>query len=158
MPRAKGERKHSKKAASAVSASTHATATPGPPQGTADPELDRDTDPATLLQRLIKRQSFAGSWTREDLPCSAMHVSRDAVKASAEKLAATHPAIGGDKIAAVLATAIVIMFLEKKMADEEETWELVVEKARGWLAGEVGDEEVLKEVWKEADDIVGAAA
>jgi hypothetical protein len=46
------------------------------------------------------------------------------------------------------------MFLEKKMQDEEETWELVVEKARAWLENELA-EDVLAQVWQLAEDIVG---
>lgn len=54
----------------------------------------------------------------------------------------------------VLATATVVLFLEKKMQDEEETWELIVEKARAWLENEVA-EDVLAQVWQLAKDIVG---
>jgi hypothetical protein len=54
----------------------------------------------------------------------------------------------------ILATATVVMFLEKRMQDEEETWELVVEKARAWLENEVA-EDVLAQVWQLAESIVG---
>lgn len=56
----------------------------------------------------------------------------------------------------ILATAVIILFLERKMADDEETWELVVEKARAWLGDKVVDEKGLDEVWRVAGELVGA--
>lgn len=54
-----------------------------------------------------------------------------------------------------VATAAVVSFLEKKMADEEETWELVVEKARTWLEDTV-DAAYLGRVLVAGASIVGA--
>jgi hypothetical protein len=51
-------------------------------------------------------------------------------------------------------TAIVVIFLSKKMRSEEDTWELVVEKARTWLEHALA-EDVLSDVWKMAEKIVG---
>jgi hypothetical protein len=102
----------------------------------------------TLLQRLIARQSFEGSWAAIDkLPCDEMKLDRDAASKAIAKLTETN----ADK---VLATATAVMFLEKKMQDEEETWELVVEKARAWLENELA-EDVLAQVWQLAEGIVG---
>ncbi|KAI1421411.1 von Willebrand factor type A domain-containing protein [Xylaria sp. FL1777] len=39
---------------------------------------------------------------------------------------------------AVVATALAIVFLEKRMAHEAESWELIVEKARNWLGQQHG--------------------
>ncbi|RII23099.1 hypothetical protein CUC08_Gglean013070 [Alternaria sp. MG1] len=104
--------------------------------------------PGTLLQRLIARQSFEGSWAAIDkLPCDEMKLDRDAASKAIAKLTETN----ADK---VLATATAVMFLEKKMQDEEETWELVVEKARAWLENELA-EDVLAQVWQLAEGIVG---
>ncbi|KAG9061239.1 hypothetical protein KI688_007577 [Linnemannia hyalina] len=49
----------------------------------------------------------------------------------------------------VAATAFAIVFLEKKQAKEKDTWELVVEKAKGWMEEKIGVhmvEEVLHKV------------
>lgn len=54
-----------------------------------------------------------------------------------------------------VATAAVISFLEKKMANEEDTWELVVEKARTWLEDTV-DAAYLDRVLVAGKSIVGA--
>lgn len=107
----------------------------------------------TVLERLIQFQSFEGSWTRDNLPCDAMGISRDAARTSVKKLTA-ETGIDEDKIATMLATAIVVLFLEKKLSSEEETWELIVEKARDWLDDAVTSE-VLAQVWKEAGDVIG---
>ncbi|RYN93367.1 hypothetical protein AA0119_g9510 [Alternaria tenuissima] len=107
-----------------------------------------EEETGTLLQRLIARQSFEGSWAAIDkLPCDEMKLDRDAASKAIAKLTETN----ADK---VLATATVVMFLEKKMQDEEETWELVVEKARAWLENELA-EDVLAQVWQLAEGIVG---
>ncbi|CAN9132893.1 unnamed protein product [Alternaria alternata] len=107
-----------------------------------------EEETGTLLQRLIARQSFEGSWAAIDkLLCDEMKLDRDAASKAIAKLTETN----ADK---VLATATVVMFLEKKMQDEEETWELVVEKARAWLENELA-EDVLAQVWQLAEGIVG---
>ena len=102
----------------------------------------------TLLQRLIARQSFEGSWEAIDkLPFDEMKLDRDAASSSKAKL-------NEPNSEQLLATAIVVLFLEKKMQDEGETWELVVEKARAWLKSEVA-EEVPARVWQLAEAVVG---
>ena len=105
-------------------------------------------DTGTLLQRLIARQSFEGSWDAiGKLPLDEMYLDRDAISLANAQLNAS-------KSERLLATAIVVLFLEKKMQDEEETWELIVEKARAWLESEVA-EEVLARVWQLAEGVVG---
>ncbi|KAI4685983.1 uncharacterized protein J4E88_003820 [Alternaria novae-zelandiae] len=101
----------------------------------------------TLLQRLIARQSFQGSWGAIDkLPLDEMKLDRDAASLSNAQL-------NEQNSEQLLATAIVVLFLEKKMQDEEDTWELVVEKARAWLGSQVA-EEVLARVWQLAEGVV----
>ncbi|KAI4643011.1 hypothetical protein J4E93_007080 [Alternaria ventricosa] len=101
----------------------------------------------TLLQRLIARQSFEGSWEAIDkLPFDEMKLDRDAASSCNAQL-------NEQNSEQLLATAVVVLFLEKKMQDEEETWELVVEKARAWL-GSNAAEDVLARVWQLAEDVV----
>ncbi|KAF2467280.1 uncharacterized protein BDR25DRAFT_235074 [Lindgomyces ingoldianus] len=109
-----------------------------------------------LLLRLISRQSFEGSWSREQLPCDTMGIDRDAARAAVPKLMSANTGLGEESIVIILATAIVVLFLEKKMASEEDTWELIVEKARGWLIDQI-PEDALEKVWKEASILVGGA-
>jgi hypothetical protein len=106
-----------------------------------------NTTSGTLLQRLIARQSFEGSWLAIDkLPCEEMKLDRDAATKAVTQLSET-------KADQILATATVVMFLERNMQDEEETWELVVEKARAWLENEVA-EGVLAQVWDLVEAVV----
>jgi hypothetical protein len=107
-----------------------------------------EQESGTLLQRLIARQSFEGSWEAiYKLPYDEMKFDGDAASLAVTQMTE----LNADQI---LATAIVVLFLETKMQDEEETWELVVEKARAWLESEVA-EDVLTRVWQLAGVIGG---
>ena len=50
-------------------------------------------------------------------------------------------------------TCLVIAFLENKMSTEEGMWELVVEKARGFVEG-VMQEKSVEEIEKMATDVI----
>jgi hypothetical protein len=107
-----------------------------------------------LLQRLIARQSFEGSWTGvTDLLCDEMGISGEASR-SAVNMLIDNLKLARLKAEQLLGTASVVLFLEKKMEDDEETWELVVEKARAWL-DEAVSEQVLAELWKLAEGVIG---
>ncbi|WOO79134.1 von Willebrand factor A domain-containing protein 5A [Vanrija pseudolonga] len=79
--------------------------------------------PADSLGALIQLQAFEGNWSW------SAHLERIL------GTAASKYATAGD----VTATAATIAFFKKKLADDREVWELVVEKAEAWLAAEVGD-------------------
>jgi hypothetical protein len=53
----------------------------------------------------------------------------------------------------VLVTAVVVTFLEQHMTDLEGIWELIVQKARDWLDGNV-DEKILEQAWFDAKRLV----
>ena len=52
----------------------------------------------------------------------------------------------------VWATMLVVCFLEKKMRGEKDLWEMVMEKARLWLKGQIGDE-LVEEIEKKARNV-----
>jgi len=84
-----------------------------------------------------------------------MSISRDAARSAVDTLIdVSKQALDRTKAEQLLSTAIVVVYLETKMEDEEDTWELVVEKARTWLEDTV-DENVLGETWKLAQSTVG---
>ena len=84
-----------------------------------------------------------------------MSISRDAARSAVDTLIdVSKQALDRTKAELLLSTAIVVVYLETKMEDEEDTWELVVEKARTWLEDTV-DENVLGETWKLAQSTVG---
>lgn len=117
------------------------------------------TSKEPLLNRIISHQSFAGSWSQSStFPFHDLHLDAAAVASAARGFAADAAIAAGDVSDAerILATAVIILFLERKMADDEETWELVVEKARAWLGDKVVDEKGLDEVWRVAGELVGA--
>lgn len=87
-------------------------------------------DTSDPLQALISLQTFVGSWTWTNDLEKVLGVT--AKKAGDLKVAEN---VEGD----VLATLCAVVFLKKKLADEKETWEMVVEKAEDWLREQVGD-------------------
>lgn len=129
-------------------------ATPAAGANAAPPRKSKNVDGDTLLQRLVARQSFEGSWINvSDLLCDEMQVSRQDAKNAVKNMVA-RKALREDEAERILSTCIVVVFLENKMPEEEDTWELVVEKARSWLddAIEAG---VLSQAWKVAARVVG---
>ena len=100
----------------------------------AEPETTVDL-PGTLQQlsdddkmhKLIEMQNFDGNW-----PCT------DALWAlvGVEKSKAEAAWAGKDE--KIRATLVAIAWLEVVMRIEEDVWEMVVEKARGWLEGVLG--------------------
>jgi hypothetical protein len=107
----------------------------------------------SLLHRLIARQSFEGSWTGvNNLLCDELGISGAASRSAVNKLV-DNLKLARSQAEQLVSTATVVLFLEKKMEDDEETWELVVEKARAWLDEAVSGQ-VLAEVWKLAEGII----
>lgn len=100
------------------------------PARPATPPIPSITDqPALFLQHLIALQSFSGAWAwsarLEDAFKKGVGISEAMVRAlKAEET---------DVEIHLLATAIAIAVLEVKLAELRGSWELVVEKARGWL-------------------------
>ncbi|RMZ79352.1 hypothetical protein DV737_g3449, partial [Chaetothyriales sp. CBS 132003] len=103
------------------------------------------------MHRLIGLQRFDGSWTPSDLLWSLVGLGGSDVE---KKLVV----VGVSKTrneAEVRATAIAIAWLEVVMAKEEETWEMVVDKARAWLGGAFdGDAGLAARLVDEAKNVV----
>ena len=101
-----------------------------------------ETDP---LRNLIALQTFDGYWNLDTPLLEIVGVS------------VQHKAPQGVD-SRVWAAVLAITFLEKKMASDKESWEMVVEKARGWLKDvEEGEEEVLQEKWTLAERLIMGA-
>ncbi|KAF4635477.1 hypothetical protein G7Y89_g2626 [Cudoniella acicularis] len=95
--------------------------------------------PIEKLHGFIALQNFDGSWPADD----------DEISAILGLPVGENPQ-GGDK--SVWVTLIIVCFLEMKMAEEEGTWGMVVEKARGWLEG-CGPMD-LEDLEKQASEVV----
>ncbi|KAJ4372984.1 hypothetical protein N0V83_003275 [Neocucurbitaria cava] len=89
--------------------------------------------PESLLHHLISLQTFEGSWTYTTSLLSSLQstsfITLDNTLLQDELSSGLNPV--------VLATAIVVVVFEEKLGEFRGSWELVVEKAREWLSGEV---------------------
>ena len=81
------------------------------------------------LDIIISLQRFQGFWELEQKLLNVCGVTRSAATSTILAKALSDK---GSQMK-VWATIIAITFLERKMAGEKETWELVVDKAKGWL-------------------------
>ena len=75
------------------------------------------------VRALIDLNNFDGSWTSSARLVKILGADFDAIKH-------WKPA-GWSEMQRT--TAVVVAFLEVRMSGEQEVWEMVVEKARGWL-------------------------
>lgn len=90
--------------------------------------------PESLLHHLISLQTFEGSWTYTTSLLSSLQSTSFITLENT--LLQDELSSGQNPI--VLATAIVVVVFEEKLGEFRGSWELVVEKAREWLSGEVG--------------------
>ncbi|KAI9809026.1 MAG: hypothetical protein M1825_002315 [Sarcosagium campestre] len=100
--------------------------------------------PSQRMHKVIELQSFSGEWALSVELIAALAISAEDANEALDKLVLPQ-SLDHATSKFVLATALAIRFLEVKVGEEKDTWELVVEKAKGWLAdvGIVGDSETL---------------
>ncbi|KAF1975408.1 hypothetical protein BU23DRAFT_633394 [Bimuria novae-zelandiae CBS 107.79] len=113
---------------------------------------EEDTvDEGLLLEVIIAHQSFEGSWSSiTNSMLEKMGLNMDMVRAAIHDLGLSQQqAILARDADTVMYTAIVARYLEEKMTDEQEKWELIVDKARQWLEDNVNDA-LLVDVWNKA--------
>ncbi|KAL5620042.1 hypothetical protein FOBRF1_003288 [Fusarium oxysporum] len=90
------------------------------------------------LQALTTLQTFAGSWSWSSDLERVLGVASDRVS----KLALPSSVKGHSEKDDVLATACAVLFFKNKLQEEIDTWEMLVEKAEGWLEENIGDDGV----------------
>ncbi|KAK4135788.1 hypothetical protein BT67DRAFT_455138 [Trichocladium antarcticum] len=100
------------------------------------PPLDAAAlSPADRLAALVMLQSFSGAWAWDGKLLALLGLGdADATLARARAAGVVVGDCGGERD--VLATGLVLVFLEVRMAGLREEWEMLAEKAREWLAGE----------------------
>jgi len=107
-----------------------------------DPNDDGSPSAATshgaAMHRLIGLQTFSGAWPLSDELLTVVGVDKSAVGLE-------------DLDDASRATALAVAFLEMKVSDKCDVWEMVVAKARAWLGKHVGVDA------KGVDELVGKA-
>jgi len=87
--------------------------------------------PIDKMHALIGLQSFDGAWTASKPLFQLLGVDGSKVSSLS-------------KDESVAATALAIAWLKKHVRDEEDVWEMVVDKAMGWLEAKLGQEEAAK--------------
>ncbi|ENH71688.1 hypothetical protein FOC1_g10002555 [Fusarium oxysporum f. sp. cubense race 1] len=90
------------------------------------------------LQALTTLQTFAGSWSWSSDLERVLGVTSDQVS----KLALPSSVKDHLEKDDVLATACAVLFFKNKLQEEMDTWEMLVEKAEGWLEENIGDDGV----------------
>ena len=116
---------------------------------TSAPEIKAASLPQTVeekMHELISLQMFDGSWQWVDRLCAVLHIQEDIVKATLVGLQET-----------VMATLLAVAFLEGKMSDQEGVWEMVVQKAKGWLEGKIGESKYIDGLAKVKKDVLEVA-
>jgi hypothetical protein len=98
------------------------------------------------LHELISLQTFDGSWKWTETLFAVLELEHKLVKATFPGLEET-----------LMATLLAVAFLEGKMSEEEGVWEMVVEKAKGWLEGKVGKSKYTDDLAKAKKGILGVA-
>ncbi|OJD34549.1 von willebrand domain containing protein [Diplodia corticola] len=90
-------------------------------------------DDASPLECIIALQTFEGSWALDQRLVDAVGglPGVDGVAGVSRELGCA--GVESSVIDKVVATVLAVAFLRLKVAEEEETWELVVEKAEEWL-------------------------
>ncbi|KAJ4092562.1 hypothetical protein NW760_012020 [Fusarium oxysporum] len=90
------------------------------------------------LQALTTLQTFAGSWSWSSDLERVLGVTSDQVS----KLALPSSVKDHSEKDDVLATACAVLFFKNKLQEEMDTWEMLVEKAEGWLEESIGEDGV----------------
>ncbi|KAJ4253303.1 hypothetical protein NW762_010458 [Fusarium torreyae] len=114
----------------------------GPPAGLAAHQPPAPSAPKISdmgpLQALTTLQTFSGSWSWSADLERVLGITFEAVS----KL--DLPAVVADRPEKedILATALAVLFFKAKLKSEEDTWEMLVEKAEQWLEDIIGQEGV----------------
>ncbi|KAH8883361.1 hypothetical protein GQ53DRAFT_753026 [Thozetella sp. PMI_491] len=97
-----------------------------------DEEVDEAAAPQDKLDLLVSLQTFTGAWTWSDelLRILGLDAARITAIAQQHNIA---DQVGTD----ILATALVLVFLDDKLAARRDEWEMLVEKSVEWLETEV---------------------
>lgn len=97
-----------------------------------------DTD---KMHRIIDLQQFGGPWLISVALLNIIGVTVQQVNNQME----AHPHAHSDSDAdAAKATALAVSWLKTRVPNEEDVWEMVVEKAMAWLEGRLGRDEAKK--------------
>ncbi|KAG0247877.1 hypothetical protein DFQ27_001453, partial [Actinomortierella ambigua] len=91
------------------------------------------------LEALIELQTFEGFWEATDELAGVFGLTLDKIEQEAKVL-------GNNEDLRRIATALAISYFESKLQKDKDTWELVVDKAKSWLATQLGGESAVDEL------------
>jgi hypothetical protein len=89
------------------------------------------------LDAIVGSQAFSGAWSWDDKLFTSMGVQVSRLK---QLVSEKESALGGKDNSALsnrLATAVVLAYLETKLAGRRDEWEMIAEKAKAWLEAEL---------------------
>ncbi|UKZ61040.1 uncharacterized protein TrAtP1_002314 [Trichoderma atroviride] len=88
----------------------------------------------TPMSTLFSEQTFIGNWDWSPRLEAIVGVTKSAALADIE--------LPGQysQLQVVLATLCAVAYLKKKLADEKDVWELIVQKAEDWLRGQTQED------------------
>lgn len=95
------------------------------------PAAPKAATPASPLHALIGLQTFSGAWEWSDDLLAVITPKGKKLEFDA--------AFGSEQ---VMATSLAVAYMEARLADSKDVWEMVVEKAKTWLSSQVGAEVV----------------
>ncbi|KAF9427447.1 hypothetical protein BGZ76_002332, partial [Entomortierella beljakovae] len=81
------------------------------------------------METLVELQTFEGFWKWNEELSNCVGVN----SLQAEELVSVH---GWDIV--VVATILAVLYFEKKLTEEKDSWEMMVDKSRDWLTGQIG--------------------
>ncbi|KAK3356608.1 von Willebrand factor type A domain-containing protein [Lasiosphaeria hispida] len=89
-------------------------------------------NPEAALETIVEWQAFNGAWLwGNGVLARALGLDATAICAKASKLVGQ--SAPGDKVLDLAATAVVLAYLEAKLAGKKDEWEMMADKAKGWL-------------------------
>ncbi|XP_046359724.2 von Willebrand factor A domain-containing protein 5A-like isoform X2 [Haliotis rufescens] len=98
---------------------------------------------STTGSSLVKLQEFDGSWSLTEDLAAVLHISMETIQKDSRQ-----------KKDNVWITALAICWFTLKCPDERSVWEMVVDKARDWLVGQLGGQEEVDKLLMEVQQAV----
>jgi hypothetical protein len=115
-------------------------------------ELPRELSDSDTVLALISRQDFDGWWEPSKTLAAIIGIEEEVLEVPKKAMKKKIKDKNENKQGKVWTTVVVVVVLEEKMQTGRDVWDLVVEKARGWLAGQEGFD--LEALMKDALEIV----
>lgn len=98
----------------------------------AQPPSTVHTQPPSTVYRLVAMQSFEGNWIWDQELFSLLGYDQSYMRNKVNQLLGKGVSLQADE-KTVVVTLLVMGFLQRKNADSRDIWDLVYEKAQGWV-------------------------